>query len=269
MPFGRVVTAAALLTLCSCSKHRSGAATGDADTVWLETKAAHSLARVFRSVALDATEQGPTVLVAGKKVGVAVSVGAKAEKDGKHILAAEFEVSVDGKRVAPLAAGAIGVDDTAENVRNTVAAEWAAQYGAPIGFAVATQLGARGPPPSTSDMASFYAKLEIDGQALFHGPPGLRGNAKVTSEVSDDFVRRIATAVIPILRRTPPAGEYRSSLIQVVIEGTALTEGECRIDGVVSADLLAAVSKLPWPEASPSYMFKLFFVGPAIRSSGG
>jgi hypothetical protein len=252
----RLVAAVALAALGACSKQSP-----DVDAVLLGTKAAASLAKTFRAVGLEATEQGSTVSVAGQKIGVAAHIDDRVQKDNRTILAAEFSVLLNDIRIPALTAGAIGVDDTAEHARDTAVTEWAAQYGAPIGFALATRFGARGRPAPTERIAPFYARLEIDGQALFHGPPGLRGDAKTSEVSSDGFVRTVAMSVVRILQRTPPVSEYRSATIMVVVNGTALTGGECRIDGVVSAALLQALSKLPWPEGSPSYMFKLFFVG--------
>jgi len=272
----------ALALLCACSKLRpestqshgtvvstapetAGVDHGtmaDPDTAWLASKSAASLAKTFRALGLDVTEQGPTVSVAGKKISVAARVNNRAKKDARNILAAEFDLLVDGIRIPALTAGAIGVDDTPEHARDTAAAEWAGQYGAPIGFAIATRLGASGHPSATDAIGQFYAKLEIDRQVLFHGPPGLRGNAKSPAEVSSDaFVRTLASTVVPVMHRAQSVHEYRSATVLVVVEGTAVTGGECRIDGVVLPELLQAFSQLTWPEGAPSYMFKLFFVG--------
>jgi hypothetical protein len=250
------LAAVALVAVGSCSKHHP-----DPDSVAIGRKAVASLARTFRAVGLEASEQGSTVSVAGKRIGVEARINNRGQTDDRSILAAEFDILVDGIRIPTLTAGVVGVDDTAEHARDTAAAEWAGQYGAPIGFALATRFGASGGPSPTDKIAPFYAKLEIEGQVLFHGPPGLRGDASTREVSSDGFVRTLATSVVPILLRTPPVSEYRSATVMVVVKGTAVTGGECRIDGVVSPELLQALSKLAWPEASPSYMFKLFFVG--------
>jgi hypothetical protein len=153
----------------------------------------------------------------------------------------------------------VGLGDTPDHARDTVADYWAAQYGAPIGLALASQFGASDPPP-------FDVKVEVDGQVLFHGLPMVRGEAKSPAYVSsEEFVRRVATIIVANLQRKPPVGEYRSALVQISVAGTAVTGGECRVDGLISTELLEALSELPWPEGSPNYMFKLFFVGPATR----
>jgi Family of unknown function (DUF6348) len=263
--------AAVLLALSSCSKHQAGTtekqdyatAITDPDSAWLASRAAGSLARTFRAVGLDATEEGPIVVVASRKIGVAARVSNRGKRENDHLLAADFDISMDGTRIPTFGAGAVGVGETPDDARKTAAAEWAAQYGAPIGFAMATRLGAKGPPQGTDPLRPLYAKVEIAGQALFHGPPGLRGNGNLGSATSDEFVGRVGAVVVPILHQTAPITEYRSANVQVVVENSTVRSGECRVDGVVSPALLQAVSKLPWPEGSPGYMFKLFFVGAA------
>ena len=249
----RLIAAVLSALLPSSLSARSAQGPADTDTVWLATKAVAALTKTFRAVGLDASEQGTTVSVSGRTVSVTARINNRLQQNSRYILAAEFDVSVGGIQIPTLRAGAIGVADTPDHARDTAAAEWAFQYGAPIGFALASRFGASGLPP--------YGKLELDGQVLFHGPPGLRGEAKVTAAVSsDEFLHRIATLVVASLRRKPSV-EYRSALVQIVVTGTAVTSGECRVDGLISTELLETLSKLAWPEGSPSYMFKLFFVG--------
>ncbi len=250
----RLVAAILLALLPSSLSARSAQGPADTDTVWLATKAVAALTKTFRAVGLDATDQGTTVSVSGRTVSVTARINNRLQQNSRHILAAEFDISVGGIQIPTLLAGAIGVADTPDHARDTAAAEWAAQYGAPIGLALASRFGASALPS--------YAKLEVDGQVLFHGPPGLRGEAKVAAAVSsDEFLRRVATLVVASLRRKPPISEYRSALVQIVVTGTAVTAGECRVDGLISTELLETLSKLAWPEGSPQYMFKLFFVG--------
>jgi hypothetical protein len=236
----------------------------DGDEMNLSSEAAATLASVFRSLGLDAKQAGTAVTVAGTQVSVASRISNKVQQANRHLLAAEFDISVGGTRLPELFAGAIGIGDSPDAARDTAVAEWASQYGIPIGFAIARRLGASSLPAREDGIAKFYAKVEVDGQLLFHSPVGLRGAAKAPEAVSsDEFVRRIAIPVVASMRQRPSSGEYRSATVLLVVDATAVTEGECRIDGVISADLLRTLSKVTWPEGSPSYMFKLFFVGPA------
>jgi hypothetical protein len=267
----RLVAAVLSALLASSSKADLSAqrAVGptDADNVRLATTAVAALTKTFRAVGLDATDQGTTVSVSARTVGVTARINNRLHQNSRHIVAAQFDISVGGIRIPTLVTGAIGVGITPDDARDRAAAEWTAQYGEPIGFALASRFGASGPPTGTNKRAPFYSKLEVDGQSLFHGPPGLRGEAKVAAAVSsEEFVRKVAMLVVASLRRKPPASEYRSALVQVVVTGTAVTDGECRVDGLVSTELLERLSRFSWPEGSPSYMFKLFLVGSATRA---
>jgi len=205
----------------------------------------------FRAAGVNSAQQGPRLMVADRRIDVVVNN--TIEQNSGHVLGAEFDVVVDGVRNVVFRSGVVGIADTPERARANAASAWAGQYGAPIAFALALQMGAKEFPPA--------AKLEIDGQTLFHGPLFLRGNAKM-EDVSDDLERTIARVILPILRRAPNVGEFRSANVQVRVDGTKFTNGECRINGRLSPELLQALSTLAWPEGSPGYILKLFFVGP-------
>jgi hypothetical protein len=236
---------------------------GDADAIDLGSKAAATLAKMFRSLSLETTQVGAMVTVAGTQVSVETRINNRLQQANQHILAAEFDVSVGGIRSPELRAGVVGIGDSPDGARDSAIEEWVAQYGIPIGFAVAARLGASGPPAREDETAKFYAMQVVDGQTLFHGLPGLRGAAKQPDTVvSDEFLRRVAEAVVASMRQRTSSGRYRSGTVQLVVHGSSVTGGECRIDGEISPDVLKALSSWTWPEGAPSYMFKLFFVGP-------
>jgi hypothetical protein len=268
----RLVAAALALPSCSTSRARTTeggidaaaiTAADYADGAWLAARAAASLARIFRAVGLAANEEGPVVVAASRRIGVAARVSNRGRREDEHFLAADFDISIDGRRIPTFGAGTVGLGDTRDDARKTAAAEWAIQYGAPIGFALAARLGADSPPQKADPLRPFYAKVEIGGQTLFHGPPALRGKVDLASTMSDEFVSRVVAVVVPVLRQTAPIAEHRSANVQVVVQDSTVASGECRVDGVVSPVLLQVVSKLPWPKATQSYMFKMFFVGAA------
>ena len=268
----QVANSVAILALvASCSRPgpsaegRSSASsmpfTADASADWLAQRAASALAKIFRASGLQASEQGKTVLVGLTTVDVAARINNSLEQQGRHILAAEFQIAIDRQPMTSLFTGAIGIDASREAARERTLEQWAAQYGVPIGFAIASRLGATRPPTSNDGPALLYAKTEIQGVSIFHGPPGIRGAAKDPSVVSsEDFVRQVANTAFANLEAT--AEEYRTATIQVVVSGTAVTSGECRLNGAVAPGLLSDLEKLSWPAGDPSYMYKLYLVAP-------
>lgn len=239
-------------------------ASPDPEVASLSTSAASTVAKAMRLAGLPAEQSQASVSMPGKALNVLARINNRVEQNGRHILAAEFDVSIGGTSIPALLTGAVGIGDTAKDARDTVASEWAAQYGVPIGFAVADVLGPKG---TSSDSATIHAKVELEQYRLFHGPVGLRGEARDPSTISsDEFVKQMAATVVTIFNRTRGQTPYRSAIIQVVVTGTAATGGECRVDGAVSGELLRSLSQRAWPEASPSYMFKLFFVGSTVAA---
>jgi len=265
----RQLVSAVLALLTSSPKTAvSDQRAGVDEATWLATNAAAALTSTLRAAGLDAREHGVTVAVSGHIVGVSVHVENRLQRQGQHVLAARFEIAVDGMRIPNLVAGAIGMGNDPTAALATAGTEWVAQYGVPIGFALAAQLGDGEAAVPSNALAPFHRRVEVDGQLLFHGPPGVRGQAKQAAAISsDDFVRGIARHVVGTLRQQQPVGAYRSALVQVVITGTAVTSGECRLDGVISTELFEVLSRLSWPEAAPTYMLKVFFVGPARGKS--
>jgi len=45
----------------------------------------------------------------------------------------------------------------------------------------------------------------------------------------------------------------------IVVTGAEVSGAECKINGVVSAELEAALKKKSWPKGSPSYMYKQYY----------
>ena len=251
----RLVAAILLALLPSSLSARSAQGPADTDTVWLATKAVAALTKTFRAVGLDATDarddrlgfrqncqchrthQQQTPAEQSAHPCSRVRHFRRWDSDSDAACWCDWRGRHSGPCTRHGRSRVGGSIRSADRIRP--------------GVAVRRQRS----PPS-------YAKLEVDGQVLFHGPPGLRGEAKVAAEVSsDEFLRRVATLVVASLRRKPPVSEYRSALVQIVVTGTAVTAGECRVDGLISTELLETLSKLSWPEGSPQYMFKLFFVG--------
>lgn len=222
------------------------------------------ISRALRASGVQITDQGTSILTANSQIEVKAHVNDSGEQGGQYVLAAEFEVLENGRSLDALHTGAVGIDASAEGALDTAIQEWGTQYGAPIGFAIASTLGAEGPPKSGDNMADLYARIQVKDLTLFHGPVGFRGNPKNPgAAASDDFLRKVGDAVAPHLGAG--AGTYRSAIIQLVVDGTQVTDGECRVDGKVSPELVSDLKKLAWPAGDPSYMFKLYFVVPKAR----
>jgi hypothetical protein len=152
------------------------------------------------------------------------------------------DVFVDGV-FQPLTVGSIGVGDTEEEAEDTAIQEWA-QY---VAIALVATLD-----------SDVDAGLPFDGFVAHSGLTGIRG-----SQV--DLPKHIATNMLVHLKTLAPnlrssGSELHSILIMVEVNQGGVVGGECRVDGVISSEALAAVRSFPWPSTQAGYIFKQVYI---------
>ena len=227
------------------------------DEAWLAERGAKILADVFRSVRLEVVQERGRLSVADRRIEVNAHVDAKARQGDQHIMAVDFRMSIDGTLVPALRAGAIGIDPTSEGARETAVSEWGAQYGAPLGYAIARWLGAVTAPQTRDGVSAYFLQVRVDGETFYHGLPGTRGRPTDPGALSSpEFVQKLAARAVPLMGAR---NRFRSATIQIVLTGGTVTDGECRVNGDVSPALLAELHKINWPKDDATFMYKMFF----------
>jgi hypothetical protein len=207
-------------------------------------------------VRLDVTRQGRTVTAAGHRIEVDAHVDAKTRRGEQHIIAVDFQIRIDGELVPALRSGVVGVDPTSEGARATAASEWAAQYGAPIGYAIARWLGVTTAPQLSDAVSHFYLYVRVNGELLHFGPPGFRGSLTDPEALSSpEFVQNIAALAVP---RMGSRNHFRSATILLEFNGDTVVGGECRINGEISPALLGALKGLTLQQHEPRFLYKLY-----------
>jgi hypothetical protein len=183
------------------------------------------------------------MLVAGHSVRIVPISEQVATANDKFVSAARFEVTIDDAKQEQLSIGSIGIGDSADDATNRAVLEWYLQFGSALFRGIAA--------------TSF--DLKISGLRIYKGAPGIRGEppqdlldgSTVTSE-------RIFKAIVHLLAREDH--KLHSVLITLVIDSHGEIEGECRVDGQLSASILSALKTLPWPKGDTQYMYKRSYV---------
>jgi hypothetical protein len=237
----------------SCSKAQ---AQNDPDAAWLVDRGANLLAQVFQSVGLQAVQTGGHLSVADKQIDLLVRVENRGQQGGQHFLGAAFGIAIDGVPVPAFLAGVVGNDQSAEGARAKTAADWGVQYAAPIGYAIASWLGADRPPRVLDRSSNIYHRLDVDDEALYLGAVAIRGDTTGGSAMaSEEFVRNIARRVIPLLG---DRHRFRSATIKVGLQGATVRDGDCLVNGSASTQLLAELRKIDWPKSEAERLYMLF-----------
>jgi hypothetical protein len=238
-------------------------APGEPDAAWLAAQAANCLTKVLRSVGLGAAQEGSHVSIGRTEIYVDAHLDNRVHQGGKLFLAAELLVSVDGTIVPAFRAGVVGVDATLEGARDEAAAIWCAVYGHAIGYSVARWLGVD-LVPRAGDLSSSYLGVVIEGETLYRGVVAMRGAATdAAALISEEFLSNIARRVVALLG---DRNRFCSATIKLHLRGPTVEDGECRVNGSVSADLLAELKRISWPEGNAEFDYTLFFaVAPDTR----
>jgi hypothetical protein len=160
------------------------------------------LRNAFRSAGFEPSQDGNAISVAGKKILVEAGINNRAKKDGQHILAVEFHLNIDGAPAAPLTSGVVGIDANQEATRKTAIFEWAAQYGVPIAYAIAGQLGAGKLPRSDgSRSAPGWALRDRASRSIPH--PRTSRTSHPGGAATRDFALRRSRIVLADLDSRP------------------------------------------------------------------
>jgi hypothetical protein len=163
------------------------------------------------------------------------------QMSGKFVSAARFEIAVDGSSNDHLTAGTIGIGDSAQDARETAVREWYLSFGSALFRAL------NGNPTA----------LKAGPFAVYAGAMGIRGEAPGDWVNSTDTMHEKILASLSDLLPADAATIHTLDLKIMAAPGAI--DGECRVDGQVSAPILNALKRLPWPKTAP-YMFKQSYI---------
>jgi hypothetical protein len=186
----------------------------------------------------------------------------KLRRGEQHVLAAAFRMAIDGVALPAFVAGGIGADATIEGARAQTAGMWFAQYGSPIGHAIATWLGAEGVSNVHKGGAKGFPPVDVDGQALYHGSIAIHSDAGYGEAASEEFLRNVARRALPLLGER---SRFRSATIKVFVQEASVKDGECLVNGSASAALLNELREMNWPEGDAAFLYTVFFAAPPAR----
>jgi hypothetical protein len=215
---------------------------------WVRTRRPDLSERCVRALARVAKSAGGFTLSEDQiKIGDAdVRLRAQIEHeesaDTKFLIGIFVDVYVNGV-LQPLTAGQVGVGSDRDDAIETAVSEWAMLVGQPL-------LGALGAKISQQPE-------DIGGFFVYHGFAGIRGPRTVTwpEEKQTRLVHRLESFIQGLEHYR---GDLHSISLLVVVAGDGTTQGECRVDGAISPNLLKMVQSFPWAQDGV-YMFKQFY----------
>lgn len=184
----------------------------------------------------------------GTTISITPVIENQMEKDGKFFEGIRFEISLNGKMLHGLTFGSVGIDDSLENADKTAIQEWAMGFGLPVIDALENAEERS----TTIDGITFHNSL-MSIRGMGQEKPG--GWVDGTKKMNE----KILQAAMPILKKESAGSDYTSMQMLIAVKPKEPLEAQCRLDGLESAELTSAMTKLDWPKEK-GYMFKQCYV---------
>jgi Family of unknown function (DUF6348) len=211
----------------------------------LSERCAQALVGVGRPAVATLAASGSRIRIGGKVLRLRAQIEDEESAETKSLIGLRVDVFVDDV-FQPLTYGSVGVGNDREDAISTAVSEWAAA----VGEALLGGLGVK-----------INQKPERIGPFLvYRGPAGIRSSDHVIwSSENDNKLLLHLRAFVQGLEHTP--GELHAISLMVLVSSDGATQGECRIDGVISPSLLKAIQSFPWGQhGGVKFVFKQFYV---------
>lgn len=248
---------AALGTGCTCLPIPQ-AMEVEADTHELSARLASSLAQTYGGAAPPVTD---TVVQLGEHtLSLEATIPAVTRMGDSILVQMDVSAAVDSVAVPALGSGSIGIGSNEDDAFAAAVEEWVLQYGTPISQAIWPE-GVRDP--------ALTRTFPTGRHEVVVGPTGIRGEPPRSwrDGKPPDLGAQIVDAAAPLLDSLlTTSSPYHAITLTLAIGKGGGLEGECRVDGRVSPELLAAMAQVPWPAAESTVLWKQYLV---VREQAG
>ena len=184
--------------------------------------------------------EGTTIEVGGRHLEVLPYAERCNVREAQHLCGVRFDIHADGVKDARLSFGVVGNGTSREAAHRDAVHHWWVAFAFPLIRSLADQRTDFGHSP----YAAYPGAMVVRGK-----PPGgwIDGSTKMHQQLTT-----VLTAVVgekPVVR---------SIDLKVIVDGEGSVNGECRVNGVVSHDVLGELRKLSWPAGDPDSGYRFY-----------
>lgn len=183
------------------------------------------------------------IFIGDTSIRVKLTLEQEAQQNGKWIYAANVGTFYKAGAEMPINVGSIGIGSTRNEAINVCIEEWFAVFGLPF-----------------TNMLNNDTGVSIQGMRIFPGLMGIRGKLPENTWLKGDG-ETTEKIISPMLEQIKmEKGEIVPVDIKLMIGAGGVSDGECRINNIVSEQLLANLKRLPWPSSNEGYLYKQFYL---------
>lgn len=243
------VLALTMTLLCLGRAAVAGTAPGEVDNGDLARRCAGTLAEFARAAGATPSLDGARLRIGKDELRLSAQLEQAAQGLSGYVAGVVVSVSINGVAQPMLTAGTVGTGSSSEEAAAAATTSWAQL----VGVALLDALGVKrqGKPAFNSGRFSVHA-----------GAASLAATAGAEGVPWDDQSRReLLDKLAPVIRGLASSpSKFHLISIMVMVEPSGELDGECRVDGTVSAEALKAARAFPWPKATNEYMLKQYYL---------
>jgi hypothetical protein len=207
----------------------------------------HHLDEAGMAYTLDEGE----LVIGQHRLGLAISFDGCVPQGDQMLAPLDIQMHVDGDSGDRFRVGTLGVGaDPAKAIQDAIA-EWHTLAVWPLMSALGADVETRRTNPKPQQVA---------GWDLFPGRVGIRGKMPAGLSAGGPFYRALLERLKQIVStwEQPPRFTLHSMFVMATCSSAA--EVQAAVDGLVSEELIALLSGLPWPTGPDTYLYKQLFV---------
>jgi hypothetical protein len=207
----------------------------------LSVRCAVALGASAHQTKIEASVAGSRVTIAGTELILDAKIENETHQGSSWVIGIAVITSGAGNTFS---AGSVGVGTSRADALDTAIAEWAALAGVAIVRALVLKEHAD-------------ERFVLGGFIVYPGATGFRGPEQPSW--SKDDQSQLFGRLMPVMAGLP-AQRLHSVSLSVLVEPIGDVQGDCRLDGTISSDVLDDVKKFPWPRLKTSYIFKQYYI---------
>lgn len=197
------------------------------------------------------------LVIDSHRLGLSIVFDGFVSQDSHTLAPLDIQIHVDGDEGDRFRVGTLGIGTDRASAMHDAVAQWHLLAAAPL-------LAALGAPIELRRAAVHPQQLA--GWDLFAGRVGIRGAIPPQLRAGSAFYRELMECLRKIVAAWDQPDRFTLRSIYIMAtRGPESLEVQAAVDGMLNQALVDALSALPWPAGSETYLYKQLFV---LRDGG-
>lgn len=207
----------------------------------------HHLDEAGQEYTLDDGE----LVIGPHRLGLAISFDGCVPQGEQMLAPLDIQIHVDGDSGDRFRVGTLGVGETPAKAIQDAISEWHTLAVWPLLSALGAEVETR---------RAQQKPQQLAGWDVFPGRVGIRGKMPAGLSAGSPFYRALLERLKQVAAKWEQPSRFTLHSAFLMATCSSAAEVQAAVDGLVSEELVALLSGLPWPTGPDTYLYKQLFV---------